>query len=76
MPQDALKDLMRCLHYVIDWEDEDWDEVYDDIKQEAGDETARHRRKLSIVEDAYNRRWQAMVNFGKWLTADESRASG
>ena len=76
MPVSALKDMMRCLHYVDDWDDDDWDEVYDDIKQESGDNTAKHRKKFSMVEDAYNRRWQSMVNFGKWLTADESRAAG
>ena len=29
-----------------------------------------------MLEDAYNRRWQALLNFGKWLTADESRVAG
>ena len=42
MPQDALKDLMRCLHYADDWDDENWDEVYHDIKQESGDDNAKH----------------------------------
>ena len=29
-----------------------------------------------MLEDAYNERWQSMVTFGKWLTADESRVAG
>ena len=77
---DAMKDLSRCLHFAEDWEeeedDEEWEEKYSDGKEEAVDTTARHRKKFSMVEDAYNRRWQAMVNFGKWITADESRVAG
>ena len=79
MPQSAMEDLSRCLHFADDWEDaedEEWEQKYNDIKEEAVDTTARHRKKFSMVEDAYNRRWQAMVNFGKWITADESRVAG
>jgi hypothetical protein len=28
------------------------------------------------LEDGYNKRWQAIVNFGKWITTDESRVAG
>ena len=28
------------------------------------------------MEDAYNKRWQSIVNFGRWVTADESRLAG
>jgi hypothetical protein len=28
------------------------------------------------LEDGYDKRWQAMVNFGKWITTDESRVAG
>ena len=79
MTLDAMKDLSRCLHFSDDWEEddeEDWDEHYKDVKVEPDENTALHRRKFSMVEDAYNRRWQAMVNFGKWITADESRVAG
>ena len=79
MPQSAMEDLSRCLHFADDWEDEEdeeWEQKYGDIKEEAVDTTARHRKKFSMVEDAYNRRWQGMVNFGKWITADESRVAG
>ena len=78
MPLDAMRELTRCLHYTDDWEDEDgeWQTLYTDPKVEAQDGTAQHRKKFSMVEDAYNRRWQEMVNFGKWLTADESRVAG
>ena len=75
---DCFKDLIRCLHFSDDWDDDDeqWDTLYTDPKQEPGEDTAAHRRKFSILEDGCNRRWQAMVNFGKWLTADESRVAG
>jgi len=79
MPLDAMKDLTRCLHYTDDWdleEDDQWETLYTDPKIEAHDATAEHRRKFSMVEDAYNRRWQTMVTLGKWLTADESRLAG
>ena len=79
MTLDAIKDLTRCLHFADDWEDEEdeeWEQKYNDSKEEAADTTARHQKKFSMVEDAYNRRWQAMVNFGKWITADESRVAG
>ena len=28
------------------------------------------------MEYAYNKRWQAIVKFGRWVTADESRVAG
>ena len=76
---DAMKDLRRYLHFADDGEEEEeeeWEETYGDSKEEAPDTTARHQKKFSMVEDAYKRRWQAMVNFGKWITADESRVAG
>ena len=79
MPQDAYKDLYRCMHFVDDWEadtDSEWEEYFMDPKVEADDDTATHRTKFSIVEDRYNARWQEIVNFGKWLTMDESRVAG
>ena len=77
MPRQALQDLVRCLHYVDDWEEEEeWEVIYSDVKVEAAAGTSKHREKFSILEDAYNRRWQYMVHFGKWLTADESRLAG
>ena len=78
MTLNAVQDLKRCLHFSDDWEDDDddWDEEYTDCKIEAPDGTAQHRKKFSMLEDAYNRRWQSIVTFGKWLTADESRVAG
>ena len=78
MTLDCFKDMVRCLHFSDDWDedDEEWDRIYTDAKQEPTEETSPHRRKFSMLEDAYNRRWQDMVNFGKWITADESRVAG
>ena len=39
-------------------------------------DTATHRVKFNILEDGYNKRWQDVVNFGKWMTANESRVAG
>jgi hypothetical protein len=38
--------------------------------------TASHRLKHARLEDGYNKRWQAIVNFGKWITTDESQVVG
>jgi hypothetical protein len=35
-----------------------------------------HQVKHGILEDGYNRQWQAIVNPGKWITTDESRVAG
>ena len=78
MPQDAFKDLCRCMHFADDWEvdDERWAADYSGVKEEPGEETAKHRRKFAVLEDGYNKRWQAIVKFGRWVTADESRIAG
>ena len=79
MPQDAYKDLYRCMHFVDDWEgdaDTEWEEYFMDPKVEHDGSTAAHRTKFSMVEDGWNSRWQEIVNFGKWLTMDESRVAG
>jgi hypothetical protein len=38
--------------------------------------TASQRLKHGRLEDGNNKRWQAIVNFGKWITTDESRVAG
>ena len=79
MPQDAMKELTRCLHFADDWEqgdDEEWDTIYSDVKVQADENTASHRKNFSLLEDMYNKRWQACVTYGKWITADESRIAG
>ena len=78
MPQDAFKDLCRCMHFVDDWEDDDerWNKVYADRKEDIVEGTARHRRKFGTLEGGYTNRWQAMVIFGLEVTADESRVAG
>ena len=40
------------------------------------DGTAHHRRKFSMFKDGFNTRWKECVEFGKWLTFDESRVAG
>ena len=78
MPQDAFKDLCRCMHFADDWEEDDerWNEVYADDKEAVTEGTARHRRKFGTLEGGYTNRWQAMVIFGREMTADESRVAG
>jgi hypothetical protein len=76
MTKGTLEDLTTCLHYSDDWDSEDdgvWDDIYDDAKVVAPTSTASHRVKHGRLEDCYNKRWQAIVNFGKWITTDESR---
>ena len=63
------------MHFVDDWEadfDEEWDEFFHDTKVVVDDTTAAHQLKFGIVEDKFNSQWQAVINFGRWLTADES----
>ncbi|OEU11919.1 hypothetical protein FRACYDRAFT_245042 [Fragilariopsis cylindrus CCMP1102] len=79
MTKACLEDLTTCLHYSDDWDPEcggDWDDIYDDPKVMAPPGTAKHRLKHGLLEDGYNKRWQAIVNFGKWITTDESRVGG
>ena len=77
-PQDVFKDLRRCLHFADYWEEDDeiWNKVYEHEKEAAPENTANHRRKFGVLEDGYNRRWQAMVKFCRWMTADEIRIAG
>jgi hypothetical protein len=63
----ALEDLTGCLHYSDDWElmgAPNWDDICDDPKVEADASMASHRVKHGILEDGYNRRWQAMLILG------------
>ena len=78
MPQNAFKDMCRCMHFADDWDadDEQWSANYSNAKEESHEGTAKHRRKFAMLEDAYNARWQAIVKFGRWVTADESRVAG
>mmetsp|Transcript_54967 Transcript_54967/g.62207 ORF Transcript_54967/g.62207 Transcript_54967/m.62207 type:complete len:100 (+) Transcript_54967:816-1115(+) len=68
MPRDCLQDLYQLLHFVDDWElDEDmeWDDIYDHPKEDVKEGTASHRTKHGVFEDAYVKRWQQCVKFGK-----------
>ena len=66
------------MYFADDWEVDDkrWAANYSGMKEEPGKDTAKHRRKFTVLEDAYNKRWQAIVKFGRWVTADESRIVG
>ena len=56
MPQDAYKDLYRCMHIANDWEEdsEQWTKVYGFDKDEVAKGMAKHCQKLSLLEDGYN----------------------
>ena len=47
MPQDALKDLVWCMHFADDWDDKRgvWESFYMDKKEVLKDGTAQHRKK-------------------------------
>ena len=47
-----------------------------DKKEALKDGTAQHQKKYAQMEDAYNARWEEIVNFGRWVTAEESRLAG
>ena len=67
------------MHFVDDWEadsDIEWDEYFMNPKVEGDGTIATHRTNFSLVEDGWNSWWQEIVNFGKWLTMDESRVAG
>ena len=53
MPQDTFKDLSRCMHFADDWDDDDerWDEVYADEKEEVPEGMARHFSKHRTLEN-------------------------
>jgi hypothetical protein len=79
MTKGAIQDLTTCLHYSDNWDPKEngiWDDIYDDVKMVNPPSTASHQLKHGRLEDAYNKRWQAKVKFGKWITTDESRVAG
>ena len=82
MPRDCLQDLTWLLHFVDDWELDDnnfkWDELFDFPKHDHDhdDYAASHCIKWALIEDAYVKRWQDCVKFGKWVTAGELRLAG
>jgi hypothetical protein len=79
MPKNAFEDMYRCLHFDDDWdveEGDEWDEIYSDKRVTSPNDTAHHRRKFAMFEDGFNRRWKECVQFGRWVTFDESRVAG
>jgi hypothetical protein len=78
MPRDAFRDMYCCMHFNDDFDEEspdEWSDVYFD-KKHSLPATARHRKKFSDVEDTICQRWMEYVNFGMWVTFDESRFAG
>ena len=59
MPQEVLKDLIRCMHFADDWDDERdvWESFYMNKKEVPKDGTAQHWKKHAQLKDAYNARW-------------------
>jgi hypothetical protein len=58
MPKNALEDLTGCLHYSDNWDvkgNNNWDDVYEDLKVVADESMASHRLKHGILEDGYNK---------------------
>jgi len=76
MPNNAFQDIYSCLHFDDHWDDNGWDDVYADETKCSPEGTAHHRRKFSMFEDGFNRRWKECVIFGCWLTFNESRVAG
>ena len=78
MPLAAFMDIHRCLHFRDDLEEgvnADWEDVYLDEKIESS-ATARHRVKVGMVEDNFNKRWKELVTYGLNITFDKSRVAG
>jgi hypothetical protein len=78
MPRDAFRDMYRCMHFNDDFDEEspdEWSDVYFD-KKHSSPATERHRKKFSNVEDTICQRWKEYINFGMWVTFDESRVAG
>ena len=72
MPLAAFEDILRCLHFTDDWEedaDANWEDVYLDEKVEAS-ATAKHRVTFGMVEDAFNKHWKEPVTYGLHMTFD------
>ena len=68
------------MHFNDDFDNEspdEWSDVYSDKKHPLP-ATARHRKKNSNVEDATicQKWWKEYINFGMWVTFDESRVAG
>mmetsp|Transcript_2847 Transcript_2847/g.5763 ORF Transcript_2847/g.5763 Transcript_2847/m.5763 type:complete len:366 (+) Transcript_2847:358-1455(+) len=64
------------MHFSDDWDDNGWDSFLHSTKEGPKDGTAQHQKKHGQLEDAYNKRWQSIVNFGRWVTGDKSRLAG
>lgn len=74
MPRDAFTDIMRCLHFVDDWEEDGLD--YVDSLFLVSDGIVKHEMKHGNLEESHWCRCQKIVHPGMKLTGDESRCPG
>ena len=63
------------IYFSDDWDDNGRDS-FQPTKEGPKARTAQHRKKFTQLEDAYNARQQAIVNFGHWLIANDNRLAG
>ena len=52
---------------------EDWSDLYKYNRVVADEGTTKHRKKFSLLEQAYCKRWRECINMGKWICMDKSR---
>ena len=64
------------MHLTDGWDDTEWDAFLHSTKEVPKTGTAQQQKKHGQLEDVYNKRWQEIVNFGRWLTVDESQLAG
>ena len=78
MPENSFEVIYSCLHFNNDWDnEEEWEDgTYIDRKTCSPDGTAHHRQKFLMFKDGFNIWWKECVEFGKWLTFDESHVAG
>ena len=55
---------------------EDWSDVFKYDRIVADEGTTKHRKKFSLLEQAYCKRWRECINMEKWICMDESRVKG
>lgn len=67
--------MCKCMPFLDNWE-EKWRVKYADKKLKPLPEVSHHRHKFKHIDDRYNYRWEKCLDFGKWVTTDESHVDG